>query len=118
MNIDIDFDKEIEKYKLFMKESRKMPELTAEQVQELNKELEAIIRNPMEKMVEYAKAAFEKHKEIDIAYKMRQQNDKVSEKDVEEMIEKYKKGVRFNIQPVDMSPTGAKIENATALENK
>ena len=69
-------------------------------------------------MLNFAKQAFSKHKEIDIAYKMKQQNDKVTDKDIDEMIEKYQNNVGFSIKAVDMSPTGAKEENKVLTNEK
>ena len=45
LTIDIDIDKEIEKYKLFMNEAKKMPKLTEEQEKTLKKELCSLLRN-------------------------------------------------------------------------
>ena len=49
---------------------------------------------------------------------MKQQNDKVTDKDIDEMVEKYKNSVGYSITAVDMSPTGAKIESEAAQETK
>ena len=106
MQITCDFDEEIDKYKLFMKESLKTPELTPEQIQQTTNAVKEIIRearmDSTAKMMEIAKATYEKHKVIEITYEATNKNDKVTDKEIEEMIQKYKERFGLSMQPIEI----------------
>ncbi len=61
-------------------------------------------------MMNFAKQAFQKHKEIEIAYalKLKNNNEDVSEEKYTEALQKYKDSVRLGIDAVNLEtgPTG------------
>jgi hypothetical protein len=62
----------------------------------------------MDELMNYATAAFEKHKELEIAYGLTKKNKEVTDEEINKEIEKYKSGIKLMIQraSVDNSPTG------------